>query len=82
MSHYCGSIIWETKNTKAWNSAWIDKLKDDQRSIGANLAVLVSTELPEGIKTFGHVDGVWVVSVASCIPLAMTLRQQLVPVTL
>ncbi|MDX2476961.1 MAG: DUF2130 domain-containing protein, partial [Gammaproteobacteria bacterium] len=37
MSHYCGSIIWETKNTKAWNSAWIDKLKDDQRSIGANL---------------------------------------------
>ena len=77
----CGSIIWETKNTKAWNSAWIDKLKDDQRSIGANLAVLVSTELPEGIKTFGHVDGVWVVSVASYIPLAMTLRQQLVQVT-
>jgi len=34
----CGSIIWETKNTKAWNSAWIDKLKDDQRAIGANLA--------------------------------------------
>jgi hypothetical protein len=77
----CGSIIWETKNTKAWNGAWIDKLKDDQRSIGANLAVLVSTELPEGIKTFGHVDGVWVVSVASYIPLAMTLRQQLVQVT-
>ena len=77
----CGSIIWETKNTKAWNSAWIDKLKDDQRAIGANLAVLVSTELPEGIKTFGHVDGVWVVSVASYIPLAMTLRQQLVQVT-
>ena len=77
----CGSIIWETKNTKAWNGAWIDKLKDDQRSIGANLAVLVSTELPEGIKTFGHVDGVWVVSVGSYIPLAMTLRQQLVQVT-
>ena len=77
----CGSLIWETKNTKAWNRSWIDKLKDDQRSIGANLAVLVSTELPEGIKTFGQLDGVWVTSVAACIPLAMTLRQQLVQVT-
>jgi len=77
----CGTLVWETKNTKAWNSAWTDKLKDDQRAIGANLAVLVSTELPEGIKTFGLVDGVWVTSVAACIPLAMTLRQQLVQVT-
>jgi len=77
----CGSIIWETKNTKAWNNAWIDKLKDDQRAIGANLAVLVSTELPEGLKTFGQLDGVWVSSVAAYIPLAMTLRQQLVQVT-
>ncbi len=77
----CGSIIWETKNTKAWNGAWIDKLKDDQRAIGANLAVLVSTELPEGIKTFGLLDGIWVASVVAYIPLAMTLRQQLVQVT-
>jgi len=77
----CGSIIWETKNTKAWNGAWIDKLKDDQRAIGANLAVLVSTELPDGIKTFGQLEGVWVASVAAYIPLAMTLRQQLVQVT-
>jgi len=77
----CGSIIWETKNTKAWNNAWIDKLKDDQRAIGANLAVLVSTELPEGIKTFSQLDGVWVTSVAAYIPLAMALRQQLVQVT-
>ena len=76
----CGSLIWETKNTKAWNNAWIDKLKDDQRSIGANLAVLVSTELPEGVTAFGQLDGVWVTSVAACIPLAMTLRQQLVQV--
>ena len=77
----CGSIIWETKNTKAWSSAWIDKLKDDQRAVGANLAVLVSTELPEGINTFGQLDGVWVSSVAAYIPLAMALRQQLAQVT-
>ena len=77
----CGSIIWETKNTKAWNAAWIDKLKDDQRAIGANLAVLVSTELPQEVKTFSLLDGVWVASVATYIPLAMSLRQQLLQVT-
>jgi hypothetical protein len=77
----CGSIIWETKNTKAWNNAWLEKLKDDQRAIGANLAVLVSTVLPEGIKAFGQVEGVWVASVTAYIPLAMALRDQLIAVT-
>ena len=36
--------------------------------------------LPEGITTFGQLDGVWVTSVAACIPLAMALRQQLISV--
>jgi len=76
----CGAIIWEAKNTKAWNSAWIEKLKDDQRAIGASQAVLVSVVLPEGIRTFGQLDGVWVTSVAAYIPLAMALRQQLMSV--
>ena len=76
----CGAIIWETKNTKAWNSAWIEKLKDDQRSIGASQAVLVSVVLPEDIRTFGQLDGVWVTSVAASIPLALALRQQLISV--
>ena len=76
----CGAIVWEAKNTKAWNNAWIEKLKDDQRAIGASQAVLVSVVLPEGIKTFGQLDGVWVTSVAACIPLALVLRQQLINV--
>lgn len=76
----CGAIVWEAKNTKAWNSAWIEKLKDDQRAIGASQAVLVSVVLPEGIRTFGQLDGVWVTSVAAYIPLAMALRQQLMNV--
>jgi hypothetical protein len=76
----CGAIIWEAKNTKAWNSAWIEKLKDDQRSIGASQAVLVSVVLPDDIKTFGQLDGVWVTSVAAYIPLALALRQQLISV--
>ena len=49
----CGTIVWETKNTKHWQPGWLDKLKEDQRAIGANLAVIVSTALPDGIVEFG-----------------------------
>jgi hypothetical protein len=56
----CGTIVWEIKNTRHWQPAWIDKLKADQRAIGANLAVLVSTALPDSLGEFGRVDGVWV----------------------
>ncbi len=38
----CGSIVWETKNTKHRSPAWLDKLKEDQRAVGAAVAVLVS----------------------------------------
>jgi hypothetical protein len=76
----CGTIIWEAKNTKQWNPAWLEKLKDDQRTAGASLAILVSVALPETIRSFGLVDGVWVSSVGTYLPLAVALREQLIRV--
>ena len=76
----CGRIAWETKNTKQWQPAWIEKLKDDQRTVGANLAVLVSVALPEDIREFGQVEGVWVASLRAWPALAAALREQLVQV--
>jgi hypothetical protein len=76
----CGRIVWETKNTKHWQPAWLDKLKHDQRAVGANLAVLVSTALPEGIVEFGRIDGVWVATLQAWPALALALREQLVQV--
>jgi hypothetical protein len=76
----CGLIIWETKNAKRWLSAWVDKLKQDQRSMGANLAVLVSTTLPDGIVEFGCIEGVWVASLRVWPALALVLREQLIQV--
>jgi hypothetical protein len=35
----CGTIIWEAKRTKAWSNGWPAKLKEDQRSVKAELAV-------------------------------------------
>ena len=56
----CGAIVWELKNTKTFQTGWLDKVKADQRAIGANLAVIVSTVLPPNITEFGRIDGVWV----------------------
>jgi len=76
----CGRIVWETKNTKNWSGAWIAKLKDDQRATGCNLAILVSTALPEHVREFDCLDGVWVASLRVWPALAVALREQLLQV--
>ena len=76
----CGNIVWETKNTKNWQQGWLDKLKDDQRTIGAEIAVLVSAALPEDIDGFGHLDGIWICGLRTWPALAAVLREQLLQV--
>ena len=76
----CGRIVWETKNTRSWQPGWVAKLKNDQRAITANLAVIVSAALPEGIAEFGRVDGIWVASLRAWPALALVLREQLIQV--
>jgi hypothetical protein len=57
MGQACGTLLWETKRTKNWTDGWLAKLRTDQRTAGAELAILVSTALPKGVETFGYVDG-------------------------
>jgi hypothetical protein len=76
----CGMIIWELKNTRRWQAGWLDKLKADQRKLGAGLAVIVSAALPDGIVEFGRVDGVWVAGLRAWPALAVALREQLTAV--
>jgi hypothetical protein len=70
----CGVILWESKRTNAWSDGWLPKLRDDQRAAKAQIAILVSLELPKDVTTFRHIDGVWVSSVACAISLAHALR--------
>lgn len=74
----CGTIIWETKRTKAWSNSWTGKLKEDQRAAKAELAVIVSIALPDGTRNFGLLDGVWVCACACILPVATALRQGLI----
>ena len=76
----CGAIVWELKNTKAWSPSWLAKLRDDKRSLKADLAVLVSSVLPPEVTTFAEVDGVWVCDIQLTMALAHALHSQLIEV--
>lgn len=76
----CGTILWETKRTKNWSDGWLTKLRDDQRSAKAEIAVIVSQTLPKGMETFGLIDYVWITDPRSVVPVAVALRHMLVEV--
>src|SRR3972149_1698074 len=77
----CGQIVWESKKTKAWSEGWIQKLKDDQRAIKADVAVIVSVVLPEDVKGFLFRDGVWICDIKLAVALATALRINLESLT-
>jgi len=77
----CGIILWEAKHTKNWSDHWVQKLKDDQRGIRANVAFIVTEAMPKDIENFSLCDGVWVTQFNLAIGLATAFRQQLIDVT-
>jgi hypothetical protein len=78
---HCGTIIWESKRTKAWSDVWVQKLKDDKREAKADIAVILSSVLPKDIKRFGLIDReVWVTDLQSLVGLVTALRAQLLEV--
>jgi len=72
-----GTILCESKRTKNWSDSWLAKLREDQRSAKAEIAVLGSQVLPKGIETFEMIDGVWVTHPRATLPVAAILRQTL-----
>lgn len=76
----CGTIVWESKQTKAWTEEWVQKLKDDGRNVKGNMLVLVSDVLPKSISSFGVYKGVWLTKYASVIGLTHALRNQLIAI--
>jgi hypothetical protein len=75
----CGTIVWEAKQTKNWSTGWIQKLKDDQQAVGAELAVLVTSAMPKDVREpFVRQADVWITSFPAARPLAEALRTTLV----
>lgn len=76
----CGKIIYESKRTKAWQNNWIDKLKSDMRSRGADIAILVTQTFPKDMERFGEKDGVWICNFAEVASVSALIRNGIIKV--
>lgn len=74
----CGKIIYESKRTNTFSTEWIEKLKADMRSQGAEIAVIVTKAMPKDMDCFGIRDGVWICSFNEVKALAAALRDSIV----
>jgi len=74
----CGSIVYESKRTKSFANDWISKLKQDQVTCKADIAVLVTETMPGDMDRFGEKDGVWVCGFNEVKSLSFVLREMLI----
>ena len=76
----CGKIIYESKRTNAFSLEWIEKLKTDMRTLGAEIAVIVTKAMPKDMDCFGVKDGVWICSFGEVRALTSVLRDGVIRV--
>jgi hypothetical protein len=74
----CGSIIYESKRTQFFGLDWIDKLKADMVTTGAEIAVLVTQALPKEVQRFGEKQGVYICTFAEVKSMSGILRQAII----
>ena len=74
----CGKIYYESKRTKAFQPAWIEKFKIDIREKGANIGVLVTETLPPDMNRMGFREGIWICSFLEFKGLSSVLRESVI----
>lgn len=75
-----GKIIYESKRTKDFSNDWIEKLKHDMRSLGADVAVIVTQAFPKEMDRFGEKDGVYICSFTEVKSVSLVLRNAILKV--
>jgi hypothetical protein len=74
----CGKIYYESKRTKEFQAAWVEKFKGDMREKGATIGLLVTEAMPAGMERMGMVDGVWVCTYEEFKGLSLVLRESVI----
>ncbi|MBS1628376.1 MAG: DUF2130 domain-containing protein [Bacteroidetes bacterium] len=69
-----GKIIYESKRTKDFANDWIEKLKTDMRTLGADVAVIVTQTLPKDMERFGEKEGVYICTFNEVRSVSLLLR--------
>jgi hypothetical protein len=75
-----GKIIYESKRTKDFSTDWIEKLKNDMRSLGADVAVIVTQAFPKDMDRFGEREGVYICTFTEVKSVALVLRNAILKV--
>lgn len=78
MQQECGSIVYESKRTKNFTNDWVEKLKQDQITCKADIAVIVTETMPSDMERFGEKDGVWICGFHEVRSLSFVLREMLI----
>jgi hypothetical protein len=76
----CGKILYESKRTKNFSYSWIEKLKNDAVGIKADICVIVTESMPDGIDKIGYEKGVWICTFSDVKGLALILRESLIAI--
>ncbi|MEP6725035.1 MAG: DUF2130 domain-containing protein [Bacteroidota bacterium] len=76
----CGKIIYESKRTKDFGGDWIEKLKADMRSLGADVAIIVTQAMPKDMDGFGEKNGVWICQFTEARAMIALLRDGIIKV--
>lgn len=74
----CGKILFESKNAKEYKREWLLKLKEDLLLAKCDIGILVSRILPDDIKTFDQIDGVWVCKMQDVTSLTKVIREGMI----
>lgn len=77
----CGRIIYESKRTQSFSLDWIEKLKADMRSTGADIAILVTSVMPRDMNGFGEKNGVWICTFSEVKPIVHMLRDSIIRIS-
>lgn len=74
----CGTIYYESKRTKDFQSTWVEKFKSDIREKGCDIGVIVTEVLPKGYERMGLFEGIWVCRYEEFKALSFILREGVV----
>ncbi len=76
----CGTILYESKRTKAFSNEWINKLKVDAVAAKADVCIIVTEALPDGMEKIGQKEGVWICTFNDFKGLVLVLRESLLKI--
>ena len=74
----CGSILYESKRTKNFSPAWIEKFKVDLLAKKATIGVIVTEVMPSDMDRLGQKDGIWICTFEEFKGLSKALRESVI----